>query len=184
MCFIDTSSLGARAYHPWGRTFANDEHAALIADLVAYLDSAGELPREAPEGCEVLVMSHYRGQVAAIRRRLGHRYRDRGVGVRTVHRAQGAEASTAIFDVTLTRNQRTSVSSVMTASRPEHDGSRLLAVAASRLILLGDMEWVERSVSMNSILGRLCGYLMEHGGEISVGEVRPAPFSAPRLVLR
>ena len=188
LCFIDTSSLGARAYRPWGRTYANDEHAALIVDLIAYLDSAGEIPQEAQDGSEVLVMSHYRGQVAAIRRRLGHRYRGRGVGVRTVHRAQGAEASTAIFDLTLTSHQRTGVSSVMTATRPEHEGSRLLAVAASRprsrLILVGDLEWVERSVATQSVVGRLCAHMMEHGQEIPVGELRRAPVTSPRLVLR
>lgn len=188
LCFIDTSSLAARAFHPWGRTFANNEHAALIMDLLAYLDSAGELPPAAPEGSEVLVMSHYRGQVAAIRRELGDRYRHRGVGVRTVHRAQGAEATTAIFDLTLTRHQRTNVSSVMTATRPEHEGSRLLAVAASRarsrLIVIGDLEWVERSVAAGSVLGRLCGYLMENGQEIPVGELRGPQWASPRLMLR
>lgn len=188
LCFIDTSSLGAKAYHPWGRTFANDQHASLIADLVAYLGSAGELPDVAPDGSEVLIMSHYRGQVAAIRRHLGAEFRGRGVGVRTVHRAQGAEASTSIFDLTLTRNLRTSVSSVMTATRPEHEGSRLLAVAASRarsrLIVLGDMEWVERSVATESVLGRLCAHLMEYGQEIPVGELRRPPRITPRLVPR
>ena len=188
LCFIDTSSLGAKAYHPWGRTYANDQHASLVADLIAYLDSAGELPADAPDGSEVLIMSHYRGQVAAIRRQMGNRYARRGVGVRTVHRAQGAEASTAIFDLTLTRNLRTSVSSVMTATRPEHEGSRLLAVAASRarsrLIVLGDLEWVERSVATDSVLGRLCAHLMEHGQEIPIGELRRRPASARHLVLR
>jgi superfamily I DNA and/or RNA helicase len=133
-------------------------------------------------------MSHYRGQVAAIRRRLGTRYRNRGVAVRTVHRTQGAEASTAILDLTLTPQQPTRVSSVFTAVRPEQDGSRLLAVAASRprsrLIILGDFEWIERSVAAETVLGRICAHLLEEGQEITVGEVRHIPTASPSLVLR
>lgn len=182
LCFLDTSSLGARAYHPWGHTFANDEHADLIKDLIAYLDSAGELPRAAAEGSEVLVLSHYRGQVWNIRRRLGSGYRHRGVGVRTVHRSQGAEASTAILDLTLTRHQPTRVSSVLTATGPEEDGSRLLAVAASRarsrLIVVGDFEWIERSIAPESVLGRMCTHLVTEGQEILVPELWPGSAKA------
>lgn len=176
LCYVDTSSLGGRGYHPWGRTFANDEHAALIADLVAYIESAGELPEVGRADGEILVLSHYRGQVHNIRRRLGNRYRDRGVSVRTVHRAQGAEATTAIFDLTLTARQPTSTSSVLTAVRPEEEGSRLLAVATSRarsrFIFVGDLAWIERSVAPESVLGRLYSHLVEHGYEIPIGEVR------------
>ncbi len=121
-------------------------------------------------------MSHYRGQVAAIRRRLGTRFRNRGVAARTVHRTQGAEASTAILDLTLPPQQPTRVSSVFTAVRPEQEGSRLLAVATSRarsrLIILGDFDWIERAVSAETVLGRICAHLLTEGQEITVGEVR------------
>ena len=178
LAFIDTAPLHPTAYHPWGRTFANDAHAKLIMDLIAYIDSAGEIPEQAgPEG-EILVLSHYRGQIAAIRRMLGKRYHDRGVAVRTVHRSQGSEATTAILDLTLAANVPPRISSVLTAVRPEHDGSRLLAVAASRarsrLIVVGDIEWVERTTARQTVLRRVIAHLRENAYRIPIEEVRPA----------
>lgn len=188
LCYVDTSSLRARAYHPWGRTFANDEHASLIADLIAYIDSAGELPLDGSRGGEILVLSHYRGQVANVRRRLGTHYLRRGVDVRTVHRAQGSESTTCIIDLTLTAQQPNRVSSVLTAVRPEHEGSRLLAVAASRarsrLIVLGDLNWIERSIASNSVLGRVYAHLVEFGYQIPMTEVRHASDSITLGVVR
>lgn len=176
LCFVDTSALNARAHHPWGRTYANDQHAQLIADLIAYIDSAGELPPPGAGSSELTVLSHYRGQVANIRRQLGNRYRDRGVNVRTVHRAQGAECTTCIFDLTLAPNVPTRVSSVLTASRPEEDGSRLLAVAASRarsrFVFVGDMEWVARAVARESVLGRICEHLVQNGYSIPLHDIQ------------
>lgn len=195
LCYIDTAPLRARAYHPWGRTYANDEHAALIVDLVAYLDASGELPAadalptvdevsRASAGIgEVLVLSHYRGQIANLRRRLAS-YDSRGVAVRTVHRAQGAEARTCVFDLTLTASQPTRVSSVLTANSPEHEGSRLLAVAASRarsrFVFVGDLEWISRSVARNTVLRRLVEHLRENGTAIPIDELRPR-HRVPRL---
>jgi len=179
LSYLDTGPLCPRAYHPWGRTFANDEHAALIADLVAYIASADELPPTGRTEGELLVVSHFRGQVAAIRRALGKRYRGRGVAVRTVHRSQGSEATTAILDLTLASNVSPRVSSVLTAIRPEHDGSRLLAVAASRarsrLVVVGDFEWIERTTPRRTVLRQLVAHLREHGYCIPIGEIRPAP---------
>lgn len=180
LCYLDTSSLEACATRPWGRTFANDKHAEAITDLIAYLDAAGELPEGCTTGDELLVLSHYRGQVWNLRRRLA-RYRSRGLSVRTVHRAQGSEARTAIFDLTLTARQPTGTSSVLTATRPEQEGSRLLAVAVSRarsrFVFVGDLQWIEDSVAPKSVLGQLYTHLRQHGREISLDELRPG---APR----
>lgn len=176
LCYLDTSSLGSRAHHPWGRTYANDQHARLIADLIAYLDSAGEIPAPGGDESAVTVLSHYRGQVAAVRRILGRRYAGRGVDVRTVHRAQGAECITGVFDLTLASNVPTRYSSVLTAVRPEDDGSRLLAVAASRarsrFVFVGDMEWIGRAVARHTVLGRMWAHLGEHGYAIPIGEIQ------------
>jgi len=178
ICYVDTGPLQALAYHPWGRTFANDTHAALISELAAYIASADELPATGHSEGELLVLSPYRGQVATIRRALGTQYRGRGVAVRTVHRSQGSEATTAILDLTLAPNVPTRVSSVLTAIRPEHDGSRLLAVAASRarsrLIVIGDIEWIERSTPRRTVLRQLVAHLREHGYRIPIEEIRPA----------
>lgn len=176
LCYLDTSSLGSRAHHPWGRTYANEQHARLIADLIAYLDSAGEIPAPGGDESAVTVLSHYRGQVAAVRRILGRRYAGRGVDVRTVHRAQGAECTTGVFDLTLASNVPTRYSSVLTAVRPEDDGSRLLAVAASRarsrFVFVGDMEWIGRAVARHTVLGRMWAHLGEHGYAIPIGEIQ------------
>lgn len=178
LTYIDTAPLHPTAYHPWGRTFANDAHATLIADLLAYIESAGELPEEAGPGGQILVLSHYRGQVAAIRRLLGKQYHDRGVAVRTVHRSQGSEATTAILDLTLAANVSARVSSVLTAVRPEHDGSRLLAVATSRarsrLVVVGDFTWIERSTPRQTVLRRVIAHLLENAYRIPIEELRPA----------
>ncbi len=150
----------------------------LILDLLAYIDSAGELPAEAGPDGEILVLSHYRGQVAAIRRLLGKQYHDRGVAVRTVHRSQGSEATTAILDLTLASNVPARVSSVLTAVSPEHDGSRLLAVAASRarsrLVVVGDLDWIERSTARQTVLRRVIAHLRENGYQIPIEELRAA----------
>lgn len=178
LCYIDTAPLRPRAHHPWGRTLSNDSHAALIADLLAYLDSAGELPDEGCPSGEVLVLSHYRGQVANLRRLLGKRYRNRGVTVSTVHSAQGSEATTAILDLTVASNVPANISSVLTAVRPEHDGSRLLAVAASRarsrLIVVGDLQWIERAAPRQTVLRRLVAHLRQNAYRIPIEELRPA----------
>lgn len=186
LCYVDTSALGAEAYRPWGRTYANEEHADTIADLIAYLGACGELPEQSTAGGEVLVLSHYRGQVWNLRKRLAP-YRSRGVSVRTVHRAQGSEARTAIFDLTLTAEQPTRISSVLTATRPEQEGSRLLAVAVSRarsrFVFVGSLRWIEESVSPESVLGRVYGHLREHGREIALDEFRQgAPPRRLRMV--
>jgi hypothetical protein len=186
LCYIDTSSLDPRAYNPWSRTWANDEHARVIAHLIEYLDSAGELPEGGCTSGEVLALSHYRGQVANIRRHLGNRYHGRGVSVCTVHRSQGSEASTCILDLTLARHLPTRTSNVLTATRPDEEGSRLLAVAASRarsrFILLGDLRWLEDAVAPHSVLGRIWSHLREHGYAIALEEVMPAAMPRMRLV--
>lgn len=188
LCYVDTSRLNASAYHPWGRTWANDRHASLLRDVVAYLDSAGELPADAVANPEVLLMSYYRGQVWNIRKLLGPEYLRRGVHVRTVHKSQGAEAMTAVLDLTLTSAQRTRESGILTAVSPRDDGSRVLAVAASRarsrFILVGDMRWLERSVAPESVLGRLYAHLLEHGYEIPVEELRGSTGRARLHVVR
>jgi hypothetical protein len=174
LCYIDTSTLDAQAYHPYGYTYANDEHAHLILDLVRYLDSAGEIPALGGRTTELLAMSHYRGQASRLRSML-RAYRPRGVIARTVHRSQGSEATTAVFDLTITRHQPAR-SEIMTATRPEESGSRLLCTALtrarSRFVFIGDMEWIERSVAPRSILGRLYTRLREDGYQIPVRELR------------
>lgn len=188
LCFIDTSALGARAHKPWkdSGSYANDVHADVIFDLVAYLDSAGEIPSVGTQQHEVTVMSYYRAQVAAIRRRLAS-YEGRGVAVRTVHRSQGAECTTAVFDLTLASNVPTRVSSILTAVQPHQDGSRILAVAASRpksrFVFIGDMSWIRQSVVPNSMLARLARYLIENGHSIPLREIRgTAALPALRMV--
>jgi len=191
LCYLDTSSLNPHAYCPWGRTYANVAHAEVIADIVRYIDSGGELPEGTtsapPPIPEVLVLSHYRGQVHALRRALAA-YRGRGVSVRTVHSAQGAEATTCILDLTLSRHQRTNSSSLYAATRPTDDGSRLLATAVSRarsrLIVVGDFEWIRTAVNPESVLGRVYSHLLEHGYQIPLTEVRDSPTQSRLHVVR
>lgn len=191
LCYLDTSSLDPHAYCPWGRTYANDTHAEVIRDIVRYIDSGGELPEVATSAAPivpaVLVLSHYRGQVHALRRVL-EAYRARGVSVRTVHSAQGAEATTCILDLTLSRHQRTNVSSVYTATRPTDDGSRFLVTAISRarsrLIVVGDFEWIRASVNPDSVLGRVYSHLLEHGYEIPLSEIRDSSAQVRLHVVR
>ena len=192
LCYIDTSELHAGAHRPWGRTYANTQHARLIAELIAYLDSAGEIPNCPTEHSEVLVLSPFRGQVAAIRKLLGRRYTGRGVDVRTIHRAQGAECTTCVFDLTLAPNVRPG-SAILTDFRPEADGSRLLAVAASRarsrFVFVGDLEWIKRMATpragcRQSVLTRLCAHLQEHGYAIPIREIQPSRYVPHLRVLR
>ena len=174
LCYIDTALLDPVAYHPWGGTFANDVHASLIERIVAYIESSGELPPAGMASGEVLAMSHYRGQVAAISRLLKP-YRDRGVICRTVHRAQGSEATSAIFDLTLAGSNVRRSSSILTATDLEDEGSRLLVTAMSRgrsrLIVVGDMQWLKRHMNPQSVIARVYAHLRENGYEIKLSEV-------------
>lgn len=177
LCYIDTSPLSPYARHPWGKTVENARHAELILDLLEYLDSGGELPRDGARGIEALILSHYRGQVAKIKRAIGSRYDGCGVDVRTVHRSQGGEATTCIFDLTLSRGIDPGETSLVSATEANDEGSRLLAVACSRarsrLVIVGDMQWVGQSVTRKSTLGKVYAHLVQHGYEIPLREVRP-----------
>lgn len=176
LCYIDTAPLSPYARHPWGKTVENVRHAELILDLLEYLDSGGELPRDGAQGTEALILSHYRGQVARIKRTIGSRYDGRGVDARTVHRSQGGEATTCIFDLTLSRGVDLGANSLVSATEPTDEGSRLLAVACSRarsrLVIVGDMQWLRQSVTRESKLHKVYSYLVEHGYEIPLREVR------------
>lgn len=68
------------------------ESAQFIADMISNLDTTGELNR-----CEVLVLTPFRAQrrlIKALLKRSGNR----GIRVSTVHKAQGSECHTIIFD--------------------------------------------------------------------------------------
>lgn len=180
LCYIDTAALDPKAVSPWGGTYANCKHAMLIADMIALLDSAGELADSDPRAAltdsqpNVFVLSHYRGQVAELTRQLKP-WRKRGVAIRTVHRAQGSEATTVILDLTLTGQQHTRNSNIFTARRPTELGSRLTCTgcsrARSRLVIVGDFAAIEQSVNPHSVLGRIYSHLVEHGYRIPLADV-------------
>lgn len=163
LCFLDTAKWQPSCHRPFGRTLANETHARFVARLLAVLDNANEIPRSGTSDDAVLVLAHYRGQVAAIRALLGDRYHGRGVSVRTVHRAQGSEATTCIFDLTMSDSTEPIVSSVLAAERAQDDGARLLAVACSRarsrLIVVGNFGWLRRNAARHGPLAALCDYL-------------------------
>lgn len=187
LCFLDTAGLNPTCMRPWGRTQANQTHAEVIARLMDYLHSADELPIAGMNSDAVLILSHYRGQVEAVRRLLGDRYTQHGVAVRTVHGAQGAEADTCIFDVTLASPLTYRASSVSQARDPLDDGSRLLAVATSRgrsrLIVVGDSRWMHHVLPAGSVLGRLYAHLSSNAHYISLSEVCAGNLATPlRLV--
>lgn len=175
LCFIDTAEMEPACHYPWDHTVANAAHARLVADIIAYLDPAKE-PLEADRIEQaVLVLAHYRGQVAEIRAELGDRYAGRGVSVKTVHSSQGSEANTCIVDLTVSRPVRRVDSCVLWASRYQDEGSRLLAVATSRarsrLIIVGNFVWMKRTATPCGTLARLCAYLEDAAYVIPLRDV-------------
>jgi hypothetical protein len=175
LCCIDTAELEPECHYPWDHTVANTAHARLVADLIAYLDPTEIPPDRATTEQAVLVLAHYRGQVAGIRAALGDGYARRGVAVRTVHSAQGSEASTCILDLTVSRPVRRLDSSVLWATRYQDEGSRLLAVATSRarsrLIIVGNFAWMKKEAMPQGTLARLLAHLEEEAYRIPLREV-------------
>lgn len=175
LCYIDTAEMEPICHYPWDRTVANEAHARLVADLIAYLEPDDETPE--PQGSEqaVLVLAHYRGQVAAIRHRLGDEYGGPGVSVQTVHSAQGSEASTCIVDLTVSPGVTRRSSCVLWASRPQDEGTRLLAVATSRarsrLIIVGNFAWMKSTATPRGTLARLCAHLEDEAYLIPLRDV-------------
>jgi hypothetical protein len=174
IAYVNTAGLKSRVYRHAGRSCANDEHALVILDLIRYLDSAGEIPASNAHGTEILVLSPYRAQATNLGARLSG-YRDRGVAARTVHAAHGTEATTCILDLTFTWSHPPRAG-VLADSRPGTQAAKTLcsalAQARSRLIVVGDMNFVRYQVQPHTVLGAFFTYLREEGHEISLRELR------------
>ena len=134
--WLDTGAHNARTDRGLGGSRMNRTHVRVIADLIGDLHRRDILPKSAA------VLSPYRAQVSALRRRV----QGIPVDVATVHKYQGDEVDFVLFD--LTDAPGLPASPFMLANFPREEGARLLTVGASRarecLIVVGDFQYIER----------------------------------------
>ncbi len=157
---IDSTSVAPKVRRANNTSRENRTHRILIEDLLAELDSAGAIVRSGHTA--VAVISPFRAQVSALKRRLGKRYAGQDVKITTVHKAQGSEAEIVILD--LTDAPGLPVSGFLGSKCRRAEGARLLNVAMSRarqqLYIVGALDHLERLG--NQVTRELIAYLREN----------------------
>ena len=141
---IDSTPMAPRVRLTADKSRVNEKHVMIIEDLLAFLDSGGVI---GGDESSVAIITPFRAQADALRRRFGSRYRGRRVSITTGHRSQGGEADIVIFD--LTDAPGSFVSGFLVASDLSAAGPRLINVGMSRarhqLYVVGAMEYLERA---------------------------------------
>ena len=129
--------IDSTPFRPFVRTGAHGEsrsnpvHAALVRWWLQELDEAGGLPADPAEPEGVVVLTPFRRQVKLLRRHLPERLLAKALDVSTVHRYQGDERDTVVFDCVDARGLPR-LSRFMQAATLDHTGARLVNVACSR----------------------------------------------------
>ncbi|MDP1862059.1 MAG: C-terminal helicase domain-containing protein, partial [Gemmatimonadaceae bacterium] len=158
--YIDSSQSKPSVRRAYKASRENGLHVDLIEDLLAELDSGGAITKTGH--LAVAVISPFRGQVHALKKRLGNRYTGRAVKVTTAHGGQGDEAEIVILD--LTDAPGLPVSGFLGSTRHPEEGARLLNVSMSRarqqLYVIGALHHLERFG--NHITRDLIDYLREN----------------------
>lgn len=141
---IDSTPMAPRVLPTADKSRVNEKHVTIIADLLAFLDSGGVI---GGDETSVAIITPFRAQAGALRRRFGSRYRGRRIAVTTGHRSQGGEADIVVFD--LTDAPGSYVSKFLDADDLSAAGPRLINVGMSRarhqLYVVGAMEYLERA---------------------------------------
>ena len=141
---IDSTPMAPRVRPTADKSRVNEKHVTIIEDLLAFLDSGGVI---GGDETSVAIITPFRAQAGALRRRLGPRYRGRRIAVTTGHRSQGGEADIVVFD--LTDAPGSYVSKFLDADDLSAAGPRLINVGMSRarhqLYVVGAMEYLERA---------------------------------------
>jgi len=177
---VDTSKLNAwvTSVNHGGRAsrlnFLSATVCADIALLLLKLDRDPFVPGRSPR---ILLASPYRPQaklMALLARELSPE-----VVAGTAHTFQGDEAPVVIFDLV---NDDPHWRVGMFSMALEDDTKRLLNVALTRakrrLIIVGDLKWIEQKASKDGILRRLIAHLKTAHKVVDAGDVVPAGLAA------
>lgn len=164
--FVDTGPL-----RPWtgvrlgSYSRYNLLHAILVRGLAAHLLREGYLKDNS-----LGVITPYAAQTALTQALLDEVLESGSRYASTVHRFQGNEKTTVILDLTDASGYRPS--HFIQAVGPDEDGARLLNVALSRaqkhIILLADLNYLERAVGPSSIVGKVLSHFRRAGQAIDV----------------
>lgn len=141
---IDSSPVAPSVRPTADNSRVNEKHVTIVADLVAFLASGAPIGRN---GSSVAIITPFRAQAEAIRKRLDEHYKGRRIAVTTGHRSQGGEADIVIFDLTDAPGLR--ISRFFEADDLSAAGPRLTNVGMSRarhqLYVIGAMDFLARA---------------------------------------
>jgi DNA polymerase III delta prime subunit len=152
---------------PSGLSFSNPVEARQIVDFLQRLNSIQRArPRIDDEGrLRILVLAPYRAQVSLVFERYAARSADLemlDVEVNTVDAAQGREADIVVFSVT-----RSNVAGRIGFVREEKRLNVALSRARFGLVLVGDLEFAERT---DSVLKKVAEHLRLHPESCAIEE--------------
>lgn len=180
--YVDTAGVGARAVRAEGGSRYNLCHAMVVRSLVLGLAEAGWRVGMA-ESAEVGVITPFAKQARLIRVVLEAALSQSTAGmVATVHRFQGSEKPLIILDLTDSWGVR--LSPFLSAKELTEDGAKLLNVALSRarehIIVLANMDYLNRVAPNGAIVRRLVELLRANGEPLPTEELLSSPESPSR----
>jgi superfamily I DNA/RNA helicase len=132
------------------------------------------LPRE-PGNASVAILAPYRGQVQLFRDVIRRRRLTQSVRAGTVHRLQGQEADIVVLDLSDAIGAELSL--FFRDYLEEKEAERLLNVAVSRarhrLIVIMDLDFLDRAAPRWGVIHRFVAALREHATIIDAAELMP-----------
>ncbi|WP_084524213.1 AAA domain-containing protein [Nocardia inohanensis] len=188
LILVDTSekrkALGDRFVRGGHRT--NAVHEAVIHELVRGLQADGVLPayQGRSEGSpteRLAVIAPYRDQVKVLQDSISHRFGVHFDGlVDTVHRFQGSQRPVVIIDTVAGASD---IAGYFYAGiGPSSTTCRLLNVALSRaqdhLMVVADVEFLERTLPAGSETVRMLHHLRAHAQVLPVGDLVPVRMAS------
>jgi ssDNA-binding Zn-finger/Zn-ribbon topoisomerase 1 len=177
LLYVDTSE-----WEPWAAfrlgTYSryNVLHALLIRNIVARLKALGVLGPIGEVNDRLGIIAPYSAQCRLLAQLVGESLGVRGsLYAATVHRFQGNERDTVIYDLTDSIGAR--VSRFTTARTLEDDGARLLNVALSRArystLLIGNFKYLRDKLPYAAYLRRAIDHFERVGHRLDVSDCLP-----------
>ena len=177
LLYVDTSK-----WEPWAAfrlgTYSryNVLHALLIRNIAAKLKHLGVLGTSGEVNDSLGIIAPYTAQCRLLAELVGEALDVRGsLYAATVHRFQGNERDTVIYDLTDSVGAR--VSRFTTAQSLDEDGSRLLNVALSRAryctLLIGNFKYLRSKLPGRAYLRGILDYFQRVGHHLDVSDCFP-----------
>jgi hypothetical protein len=185
LTIIDTSDLWPFESQTASGSRFNLMHGLLIRNLAWYFAQEGYV-----EGVKDLgICTPYTAQAKLIHKLLAGESLDRHIQVGTVHRFQGDERRTVVFEVPESHGGARNIGLFIQGLPPSHSGARLMNVAVSRaqdhLIVMANLTYLDRRLPSASLLRSILYDMQEHGRVImgrELLELRPIESDLKGLV--